>query len=138
MRCDLLIAFHALLHPGLQIAAMESEVQAKQQELIQLQAENEKLKSRARVLEIAERCSSEIHELMQLLDGLQVGGSCYAEWLQPGCSSKHCTRLLLCGTCHSADNRRRCCPGCQPVTARQKHATGVGWVQDVEWIRRRQ
>lgn len=51
---------------------MEAEVQTKRDELLQLQAENEALKSKARVLETAERCSVEIHELMQLLDILQV------------------------------------------------------------------
>jgi hypothetical protein len=57
---------------------MEVAVQAKQYEVEQLQAENEQLKSRARVLETAERCSVEIHELMKLLDGLQVGQWCCA------------------------------------------------------------
>jgi hypothetical protein len=56
----------------LQIAAMEAAVELKRTELQQLQAENEQLKSRARVLQTAERCSVEIHELMLLLDGLQV------------------------------------------------------------------
>lgn len=58
---------------AVQIAAMEVAVQTKRYELEQLLAENEQLKSRARVLETAERCSVEIHELMKLLDGLQVG-----------------------------------------------------------------
>jgi hypothetical protein len=53
---------------------MELEVAAKQQELLALEAENAQLKSRARVLETAQRCSTEIHELMKLLDGLQVRG----------------------------------------------------------------
>jgi hypothetical protein len=53
---------------------MEAAVQAKRSQLEQLQAENDQLRSKARVLETAERCSVEIHELMKLLDGLQVGG----------------------------------------------------------------
>jgi hypothetical protein len=55
-----------------QIAQMEQDVAAKRDQLEHLQAENARLKSRARVLETAERCSVEIHELMQLLNGLQV------------------------------------------------------------------
>lgn len=60
-------------HLPRQIAAMEAAVQAKRSQLEQLQAENDQLRSKARVLETAERCSVEIHELMKLLDGLQVG-----------------------------------------------------------------
>jgi len=113
-------------------------VQAKQQELIQLQAENEKLKSRARVLETAERCSSEIHELMQLLDGLQVGGT---HVTQSGCSLYavptvvHCcffvTPVILLTTYASA------APGgklLQHSRSMPQDQAGVGWVQDAEYI----
>jgi hypothetical protein len=51
---------------------MEADVAAKQQELLALQQQNVSLRSRTRVLETAQRCSTEIHELMQVLDSLQV------------------------------------------------------------------
>lgn len=65
---------------------MEAAVEAKRYELEQLQAENEQLKSKARVLETAERCSVEIHELMKLLDGLQVSFSAQSTRLSTLCS----------------------------------------------------
>jgi hypothetical protein len=66
---------------------MEQDVAAKRDQLEALQAENARLKSKTRVLETAERCSVEIHELMQLLNGLQVS-------LRAGVSTKCATAFL--------------------------------------------
>jgi hypothetical protein len=49
---------------------MEEEVAAKQQLLQQLQAENAALQSKMRVLETSLNCSTQIHGLMQLIDGV--------------------------------------------------------------------
>jgi hypothetical protein len=54
----------------LQINTMEQEVAAKQQLLHQLQAENACLQSKMRVLETSLNCSTQIHGLMQLIEGV--------------------------------------------------------------------
>lgn len=52
------------------ITTMEQEVAEKQELLQQLQAENAALQSKMRVLETSLNCSTQIHGLMQLIDGV--------------------------------------------------------------------
>ncbi|KAF6261589.1 hypothetical protein COO60DRAFT_755005 [Scenedesmus sp. NREL 46B-D3] len=52
------------------ITTMEQDVEAKQRLLQQLQAENAALHSKMRVLETSLNCSTQIHGLMQLIEGV--------------------------------------------------------------------
>eukprot|EP00878_Enallax_costatus_P013559 GHUV01014177.1.p1 GENE.GHUV01014177.1~~GHUV01014177.1.p1 ORF type:complete len:532 (+),score=194.44 GHUV01014177.1:331-1926(+) len=58
-------------HPlSLQISAMEQTVHEMLQQLKDLETENQQLKSKCRVLETSVNCSTQIHGMMKLLDGL--------------------------------------------------------------------
>lgn len=60
---------------ALQISAMEQTVHEMLEQLKDLEDENQQLKSKCRVLETSVNCSTQIHGMMKLLDGLSLNPS---------------------------------------------------------------